>query len=287
MDLRTAIRLRRSVRRYVAQPVPQDLLDRLAAVAQEADHLVRPGVRVERVDGRERVAGVLARYAGVYGLVQGAPHLLVGLIPEDVPENRIDLGYVLEQVVLEATRLGLATCWMTGSYHPDRAARAIPLRPGEQVAAVVALGYPRVDALARLHDTVVRRVVAAHRRLSLTEIVFGGRWGVAWSPEEADPALVEVLECARLAPSARNRQPWRFVVEGGAIHLALTILAPIDAGIVMAHVALSARELGRVGRWRLRWADEALAHRLGFPLGVVAVGTFRGLRMSEPASGPR
>ena len=276
MDLRTAIRLRRSVRRYTARPVPEDLLDRLAAVAREADHLVRPGVRVERVGGRERVAGVLARYAGVYGLVQGAPHLLVGLIPEDTPEDRIDLGYVLERVVLEATRLGLATCWMTGSYHPDRAARSIPLRPGEQVAAVVALGYPRADALARLHDTVVRRMVAAHRRLPLTEVVFAGRWGVPWSPEGADPALVEVLECARLAPSARNRQPWRFVVEKGAIHLVLTTSAPIDAGIVMAHIALAGREVGLVGRWRLRWADGALARQLGSPPSAVVVGTFCG-----------
>lgn len=277
MDLRTAIRLRRSVRRYAPRPVPGGLLDRLASIAQDADHhLVRPGVRVGRVDGRERVADVLARYAGVYGLVHGAPHLLVGLIPEDTPEHRIDVGYVLERVVLEATRLGLATCWMTGSYRPDRAARAIPLRMGERVAAVVALGYARADPMARLHDAVVRRVVAGHRRLSLTEIVFAGRWGVAWSPEGADPALVEVLECARLAPSARNRQPWRFVVEGKTIHLALTASAPIDAGIVMAHIALVGQEVGLVGRWRLRWADGALARQLRSPPSTVVVGTFCG-----------
>ena len=282
MDLRTAIRLRRSVRRYAAQPVPRDLLDRLAADARAADHLVRPGVRVERVDGRERVAGVLARYAGVYGLVRGAPHLLVGLIPEDTPENRIDLGYVLERVVLEATRLGLATCWMTGSYRPDRAARAIRLRPGERVAAVVALGYPRTDPLARLHDAAVRRVVAAHRRLPLTEVVFAGRWGVPWSPEGADPALVEALECARLAPSARNRQPWRFVVEGEEVHLALTTPAPIDAGIAMAHVALAGREMGLAGRWRLRWADDGMARRLRLPPGVVPAGTFSPIHPRRP-----
>lgn len=274
MDLRTAIRVRRSVRRYAPQPVPPEVLDRLMAFAERADHLVRPGVRVDRVDGRERVARVLARYAGVYGLVQGAPHLLVGIIPEDRPENRIDLGYVLEQVVLEATRLGLATCWMTGSYHPDRAEQEIALHPGEQVAAVVALGYARTDRLARLHDETVRRLVAGHRRRPLAELVFGSRWGEKWSAEEAEPALVEILQAARLAPSAHNRQPWRFVVVGQEIHLAVTVPAPTDAGIAMAHLALAATEVGRPGRWTLRWADPALARRLALPSTATPVGTF-------------
>ncbi len=274
MDLCTAIRIRRSVRRYAAQPVPQDLLDRLTTVAREADHLIRPGARVERVDGREQVAGVLARYAGVYSLVQGAPHLLIGIIPKDAPEDRADLGYVLERVVLEATRLGLSTCWMTGSYRRDRAARAVPLRPGEQVAAVVALGYARTDPLARFHDGTVRRLARSHRRLPLTQIAFADRWGQPLCPEEVDPTRVEMLECARLAPSALNRQPWRFIVEEETIHLALTAPAPIDAGIAMAHIALSAQALGRPGRWQLRWADGELARRLELPSRAIPVATF-------------
>jgi len=274
MDIRAAIRARRSTRRYAARSVPPEVLDRLEERARRADHLVRPGARVARVDGRERVARVLARYAGIYGLVEGAPHLLVGLLPEDTPVARLDVGYVLEQVVLEATRLGLATCWMTGSYRPDRAAREVEMRPGEQVAAVVALGYPRVDPLARLHDGTVRRLARGHRRLPLTKIVFAGRWRVAWSPDQADPALVEVLECARLAPSARNRQPWRFVVREEEIGLALLSPAPIDGGIVMAHVALVAREMGRPGRWAVRWNERELARRFGLPPGVVPVGVF-------------
>jgi nitroreductase len=210
------IRIRHSTRRYADRSVPDDVLAHLLEFAARASHLTDVPPRVTVVNGRERVGRILARYLGVYGLVQGAPHLLVGLIPEDSDRARLDLGYVLEQVVLEATRLGLSTCWMTGSYHPERAADEVERRPGEVVAATVALGYAREDPLARLHDGTVRRLVAAHRRRPLEEIVFAGKWGVPWSPVGADPALVEVLECARLAPSAENRQPWRFVVEDGA-----------------------------------------------------------------------
>ncbi len=274
---RETIRVRHSTRRYADRSVPGDVLAHLLEFAARAPRLTDVPPRVTVVNGRERVARILARYLGVYGLVQGAPHLLVGLVPEDSDRARLDLGYVLEQVVLEATRRGLSTCWMTGSYHPERAADEVERKSGEIVAATVALGYARKDPLARLHDGAVRRLVAAHRRRPLEETVFAGKWGVPWSPVGADPALVEVLECARLAPSAENRQPWRFVVENGAplmVHLFLTHPSPIDAGIVMAHGALAAEEVGWHGQWALRWRDPALSEWVGAPPGIIPVGTF-------------
>lgn len=276
---RAAIRARHSTRRYADRPVPDEVLAHLLDFAAHAPHLTAVPPRVTVVSGRERVGRILARYLGVYGLVQGAPHLLVGLLPEDSDPARLDLGYVLEQVVLEATRWGLSTCWMTGSYHPERAADEVERAPNEVVAATVALGYAREDPLARLHDGTVRRLVAAHRRRPLEEIVFAGAWGTPWSPAGADPALVEILECARLAPSAENLQPWRFVVEDGAppaLHLFLTRPAPIDGGIVMAHGALAGAEVGWNGRWVLRWQETAVSEAVGAPPGVIPVGTFIG-----------
>ncbi|MCX7855030.1 MAG: nitroreductase family protein [Anaerolineae bacterium] len=141
---RETIRVRHSTRRYADRSVPDDVLAHLLEFAARAPHLTDVPPRVTVVSGRERVGRILARYLGVYGLVQGAPHLLVGLIPEDSDRARLDLGYVLEQGVLEATRLGLSTCWMTGSYHPERAADEVERGPDEMVAATVALGYARV-----------------------------------------------------------------------------------------------------------------------------------------------
>ncbi len=273
MDLYTAIRQRRSVRRYTAAAVAERHLARLLDLADGAERPCQTSIRVVLVSGQERVARILARYAGVYGLVQGAPHLLVALSPPADDLARLDVGYVLEQVVLEATRLGLGTCWMTGSYHPDRAAREVETEE-EDVVATVALGYPRRDPWARLHDGTVRWLVAARHRRPLEEIVFAGRWGVRWSPQGADPALVKLLALARLAPSARNRQPWRFLAGDGELALALVEPAPIDGGIVMAHVALVAAEQGRPDRWAVRWGNPELAKSYAIPTSVVPVGTF-------------
>ena len=273
-SLLQAIRLRQSTRRYSDRHVGDDQLQYLLEFASRVRHIHTPGIRVDLVDGQEQAARVLARYAGVYGLVQGAPHLLIGLLPEDTDEARLDLGFVLEQVVVEATRLGLATCWMTGSYHPGLAAREIELQEGEIVAAAVSLGYPRSDQRARLHDGLIRRIVRATRKRPLEEICFEGRWGHGWKPEEADPLLVELLEYARLAPSAHNGQPWRFLVNRDRISLTLISAQPIDAGITMAHVELAAGELDVAGYWEPRLGDPSLGRDLGLPLSVIPVGVF-------------
>ncbi len=263
-----------SVRSYDKdRPVPPSLLGRLLAVSEEVGHLTDVPPRIALLDGVERTRRVLSHMVGSYGLIQNPPHLLVGVLPEESDLARLDLGYVLEQVVLEATGLGLSTCWITGSYDEQRADDVVGLAPGEVAAAVCALGYPAANRLARFHNRAVRRLAGGQRRKPLSEIVFAGRWGERWLPDDA--ALGEVLEYARLAPSASNRQPWRFIVRPDGVALALARPAPIDGGIVMSHLALASAALGRDGRWRVRLWDQALAQELGLPRGALSVATWK------------
>lgn len=275
MDLQTTVRERHSTRRFAEKTVPEEILAELTDRASAAEHIHEPGARVTLVNGRDEVAEILARYAGIYGLVEGAPHMLIGLLPEETDAARLDLGYALEQVVLEATRLGAATCWITGTYNPDEAARIIGMEPGEIVAAGIAMGYPREDSLAHLHDRAVRRLAGGHQRKPLEKIVFDGRWGRSWSPEGKDPDLVELLTWAQLAPSAANRQPWRFIVGEDEIALALARPAPIDGGITMSHITLAAGALDRPGHWSVQLGDPELAQALDLPSSAVPVGVWR------------
>jgi len=251
------------------------LLEQLLRLADTAGHLSDVPPRVALVSGVERTRHILTYMIGSYGLVQNPPHLLVGVLSEESDVARLDLGYVLEQVVLEATRLGLGTCWVTGSYDAERAGDTVGLAPGEVAAAVCALGYPAEGGWGRFHSRTVRWLAGGHRRKPLVEIVFSRRWGEPWSPGDADPTLVAVLEHARLAPSAANRQPWRFVVQSNHVALALVRPAPIDGGIVMAHLALASAALGRSGRWKVRLGDATLARECGLPRGVIPVAVFK------------
>jgi nitroreductase len=276
MNLLEAIERRVSTRSYDKRPVETDLLKRLITLSQKAGHLTDLCPRVELVSGAERTQRIISHVIGSYGLVLTPPHLLVGVMPTESDSARIDLGYVLEQVVLEATRLGLGTCWITGTYDAQSAGDTVGLARGEVAAAVIALGYPSERGWRRVHTRTVRRLAGGHKRKPLAEIVFAEQWGNPWSPESADPALVSLLEHARLAPSAVNRQPWRFIVQADDIALALTRPKPIDAGIVMAHVTLAAAALERKGQWHVRWGDDALAQACGLPRDAIPVATFEG-----------
>ena len=139
-DVLAAMRQRMSLRNYGEHAVEPAVLERLLAAARTAGHLTGTPPRIALVSGVSQTRHVLTYVVGAYGLVQNPPHLLVGILPQESDAARLDLGYVLEQVVLEATRAGLGTCWVTGSYNPQRAGDVVDLAPGEVVAAVCALG---------------------------------------------------------------------------------------------------------------------------------------------------
>jgi nitroreductase len=274
MDVLAAIRRRFSVRSYADRSVDPALLKGLLSFAERAGHVSNVPARVALVSGADAVKDVLTFMIGSYGFVLNAPQLLVGVLAEESETARIDLGYVLEQVVLQATRLGLGTCWITGSYDAERAGNALALTSGEVAAAVCALGYPMEQGFGRLHTRVLRQLARGHKRKPLTEIVFSERWGQPWSPEDADPTLVPILEHARLAPSAHNGQPWRFVVDGDRVTLAVVRPSFIDAGIVMSHVTLACAAVERVGLWELRLRDDAVARRYNLPRRAIPVAAF-------------
>ncbi|MGD2104880.1 MAG: nitroreductase family protein [Anaerolineae bacterium] len=275
MDTLSAIHRRFSVRSYAAEPVESALLERLLSFAERTDHLRDVPPRVALISGQAAVQNVLTFMVGSYGLVNNAPHLLAGILPAKSEEARIDLGYALEQVVLEATRLGLGTCWITGTYNAERAGDAVRLSPGETVAAVCALGQATEKGPGRLHTRLIRRLAGGHRRKRLSEIVFSEQWGRPWSAKGADPTLVTLLKHARLAPSAHNGQPWRFIVQPDGLSLAVIRPSFIDAGISMSHVALAAAAADREGQWDLRLRDEALAEACSMPDRAMPIGTFR------------
>ena len=254
MDVLAAIQQRVSVRSYADRAMGPDLLERLLALSDTVDHLTGVPPRIALVSGVAQTRHILTYMIGSYG----------------------------SYLMFSAAARGIGTCWVTGSYDAQRAGDAVRLAPGEVAAAVCALGYPAEDRWGRFHSRTVRRLASGHRRKPLTEIVFSRRWGEPWSPEDADgstepaevPPLVTVLEHARLAPSATNRQPWRFIVRPDHVALALVRPAPIDAGIVMVHFALASAALGREGRWKVRLGDATLAEECGLPKGVIPVATF-------------
>jgi len=239
-----AIAVRRSRRRYTPRPVPASAL---AALRELRDRFrLAPGARVELLqDAAELFTGLGERVGGAYGRVEGAPWAAAFVAPAGA---EVEAGYVGEALVLEATRLGLGTCWVAGMFDRMTAARLVELAPGEDVVAVTPVGHPleRKALVERMMSAAVRS--AARRQVDdiAPALTRGGRqpWP-AWA--------VSAVEAARLAPSGANRQPWRFSLDGRALVLSAAPgsywTAPIDCGIAMLHAELGALHEGVRGDW--------------------------------------
>ncbi len=132
-------------------------------------------------------------------------------------------------------------------------AEAVPrdptdLAPGERVFAVSPVG--RVPAAKTWGERAMAALARSRRRKDPYTIAPGcGTW---------PPRARRGAELARLAPSAMNRQPWRFAFQHGGVFLlqdsprdTYRIPKRLDCGIATLHFELGARQAGVAGRWEL------------------------------------
>jgi len=245
IDWLAAVSSRHSRRAFHARAVDAGTLESML----ETCRAWRPYQNARTVLVTRPQLDVFTGIIGSYGKVVGAPHVLVFIGDErsDFPDQHV--GYTGEAIVLEATRLGLATCWVGGFFSARKVARMIELAPGERVFAVSPLGH----ALERSSsaERTVAGLARAHRRKCVDELVRGVS-RVDW------PAwAVAAVETARLAPSATNRQPWRFRFEDGGLLISKDsaleipkVAKRLDIGIAMLHAELAASAHGILGTWR-------------------------------------
>lgn len=260
-DWAGAVRARHSWRKYRPTLLPAEDWRALAEHCETFQPF--EGVRVIAVERPE--SDVFAWYP-VVGKISGAPSLLVFLAEEGVADADAKVGYAGEAAVLEATRLGFGTCWVTGSVKRRKADRIVRLAPGERLVGVSPVGYPKPKVEAP--EPAPLGEGFAHKRLELSAIAPGigaGRWPT-WA--------FEGVVAARLAPSAVNRQPWRFRFEDGGVVLSadergrLPYSKRLDCGIAMLHFELGALTNGGLGGWEFLEAPDVARYRLAEPVSV-------------------
>jgi nitroreductase len=289
MDILEAMLTRRSVRTYDPAPVAPDVLDRVRRAFDAADRLTGTPVRLLLLPA-ERVAHAMTGLVGSYGSMKDPPTYAIGISREG-PDDQVNFGFVMEQFVLACTREGLGTCWVGGFFKKSRMDRAVPLEAGERIICVSPVGRAKERRLA---ERTMRSLGKLNARKPMSELVFAKRWGdPATAVLASRPALSQVFDAARWAPSGSNGQPVRYVLDDNGITVCLLrpVLARyagllgtdhaegldfrgVDAGIAMAHVHLAARHLGIPGNFATAFDGPAIAQRLGVPDGVRVVGVF-------------
>ena len=261
MDPRQLIDRRYSCRTYLERPIADAEAESLAAfMAARTTGPLGSAVRFGLIAASSDDEGALKRL-GTYGFIKGARAFILGAVRKG-PRDLEDYGYLLEEVVLHATGLGLGSCWLGGTFTRSTfTARFGGVAKDETIPAVVSAGYPGDDGAER-----IRERQEGTRRLPPDELFFAGEWAVPLGREH-DDGYAGALEAVRMAPSATNKQPWRIVRRGGDWHfylartkgygkgspwfrlLRIADLQRVDLGIAMCHFDLVARASGLAGRW--------------------------------------
>ncbi len=239
-----AIPPRRSRRRFDSIGLESSLLTQLQTICREFRPF--PQARAELV--AQSPDRILKGAIGPYGKVRGAPALIAFIGDKDDPYVQEKVGYLGEGIILEATAMGLATCWVGGFFRPKVAASFVGTAETERVLAVTPVGHAAEDL--SLEERTMTGFGRSHRRKPLAELVTG------LDQTELPHWMKSALEAARIAPSAINRQPWRFYVEPHSITVSVDnprftfgISKRLDCGIAMLHIEVAALDCGMQGRW--------------------------------------
>ena len=229
------IKARRSVRTFDGRPLTDGDREKILDCATNAKNPYGIPIEFRLLD---------ADADNISSAVITGGHLYVAGKVKTVPHAEEAFGYSLERILLFAGALGVSSVWLAGTFSKNTAAKAMEAADGEIVPAVSPLGYAANKM--SLRETVMRKGTGAARRLPFEELFFDS----SLSPLKKDSlgGLADAFEAVRLAPSAVNRQPWRAVFDGDAVHFYKTRsygafdLHKIDLGIALCHFDLVLEE---------------------------------------------
>lgn len=210
MNISEAIGKRHSCRSFTGEALPEDIADGLRK-------------RITSADGLMLIDGSNGR-VGTYGIVSGSVCSIALVGDAGSPELMKTAGDA-EEIVLWLTARGVGSVWLGGTFKVSGV--------NDHVPAVVALGVPAKKM--RLVDRIMHRAVSSNTRKPFDELFKSTSGGFG--------SYREPLEMMRLAPSAKNAQPWRAYVDDDTVHFYSTTndrYTYIDMGIALRHFSLTA-----------------------------------------------
>lgn len=241
----SAIFQRHSRRRFNDRMLPEELINDLSQFSECLEAQITGARAVVVTDNPEKV---FKGAVGSYGKIKGAPAYVAFIGDMSDPHVYEKVGYLGEYFILEATAQGIGTCWIGGFFKPDVVQEQIKIGDREQVLAVSPLGFVKEEHT--FEEKLMSGLAQSHKRKPLGSLL------LTHSQEPLADWITSGLEAARLAPSAVNRQPWRFSIEGNSVKISIDnnrntfhISKRLDCGIVMAHLEIAAKHYGVKGEW--------------------------------------
>ena len=133
-----------------------------------------------------------------YGFFKGVRSVIVLKGLKNDMHLKEKLGYYGERLVIEATKLGLGTCWVGGTF--DNKSSLFNSQNDESLVCVLTIGYPYIEKSLRekIIHSVMHRKVKSIDKFYISDTKKLPKW------------FIDGIELVVRAPSAKNKQPVRF-----------------------------------------------------------------------------
>ncbi len=222
MDMKDAIIARRSVRSYTGQPLGEQFIDDLAefisGIIPLHDNIPVDVMLYDQDDFHREFARSSIYRATDFVVIRSAM---------SVRGYLQNAGFIGEQIALWLTHRGVSSCWAGMAKQKSQPSRG-------ELPYVISLEFGRGD------NAPFRRQTEEVPRRKLHEFLLG---------PISRPDFLPVLEAGRLAPSAVNMQPVRFLTVEDSIYIGrkkppvrykyLDDIQQIDVGVAMANMFVS------------------------------------------------
>lgn len=261
----------KSVREYKNKPLSRE--DRLLLESILERPLTKGEVGLFELHFEEDGASAASRLSGLAGYsgrMIEAPHYLV-LLSEPTGEGYRQSGFIGQDVIFQLMQEGIGSCWISVEDH-EGVKQNLGLSSDKRVVALIALGYPKQDGFFEKLFAGIRPSKSIHSGTGYADLsykgkedllsspssslVYVGEWGNTADADELERrGFLGVYHYMKYAPSWGNRRPWKFILQGEDVLMAVektgqdALTDHLEGGIAMYYFRLAMHEMGFGGEW--------------------------------------
>lgn len=226
MNLLNAIYSRISRRSYLNKPIEEEKIQTIRTQIDKYNKESHLTIQLIE-DGSDAFNGLRKSY-GMFTNVRTIVLLKGKIADKDLKEK---CGFFGEYLVLEATEMGLGSCWVGATF--DKSSDLLKIPSEEELVCILTLGYTAEQT--SLKENFLRKM--AHGKVKPLEHFYT-------SDATPPPAwFLEAIQAVQIAPSARNRQQYLFEYKNDTVAATSYdsyAFGLVDLGIAKAHFVLAA-----------------------------------------------
>ena len=242
---------RNSVREFDKKEVDQKIIDSINSdILFMEEEEGSSNIQFRLYEYGENIYENLENKAGYSGVMIDSPHY-IGVVRKDNEDMTIISGaYHTEKLITRLNSYGLGTCWVTVKDLDEQTKKRAFGDIDGDIDFILAIGY------AKSKRPYEQNVVS--EKMSIEELVYQGEiCKNVLAKDLTNQGLTDLFYYARYAPSHKNQQPWRFLLEDDGKLTLLLVYEKwkdsllVDAGIIMYYFEELAKRQGSKDKWQL------------------------------------